>query len=86
MSWLYLLLAIAAFAVAFKTASTALMVVALIVAFALVIAWLMGLLAARLESRSGNPAMIVDPAELTRLREQAEARQAAAANTEPPTV
>lgn len=86
MSWLYLLLAIAAFAVAFKTASTALMVITLLVGFALLVAWLMGILAARLESRSGNPAMIVDPVELHRLREQAEARRAAAANgAEPPT-
>lgn len=78
MSWLYLLLAIAAFAVAFKTASTGVMVVALLAAFGLLLAWLMGLLAARLESRSGDPATIVDPAELVRLREQVEARRAAA--------
>lgn len=81
MSWLYLLLAFAAFAVAFKTSSAALMVVALLAAFGLLLAWLMGVLAARLESRSGDPAMIVDPAELARLREQAEARRAAAAAT-----
>ncbi|AXK73196.1 hypothetical protein DWG18_13480 [Lysobacter sp. TY2-98] len=80
MSWLYLLLAIAAFAVAFKTGSTALMVIALLAGLALLVAWLMGVLASRLESRSGNPAMIVDPMELQRMREQAEARRAAAAN------
>lgn len=86
MSWLYLLLALAAFAVAFKTASTALMVITLLVGFALLVAWLMGILAARLESRSGNPAMIIDPVELHRMREQAEARRAAAATgAEPPT-
>lgn len=83
MSWLYLLLALAAFAVAFKTASAALMVVCLLAAFALLLAWLMGVLAARLESRSGDPTMIVDPAELNRLREQAEARRAAAGRSEP---
>lgn len=77
MSWLYLLLAVAALAVAFKTSYTLVMVAALIAAFCLLLAWLMGLLAARMESRSGDPATIVDPAELLRLREQAEARRAA---------
>lgn len=86
MSWLYLLLAIAAFAVAFKTSSTGLMVIALLVGFVLLIALLMRVLAARLESRSSDPSMIVDPAELTRLREQAEARRAASPGTEPPAV
>ena len=85
MSWLYLLLAIAAFAVAFKTASTALMIIALLVGLVLLLAWLMGILAARLESRSGDASMIIDPVELHRLREQAEARRIAAANgAEPP--
>ncbi|GAB6195846.1 hypothetical protein [Lysobacter xanthus] len=78
MSWLYLLLAIAALAIAFKTASTALMVIALFAACGLVLAWLMGLLAARVESRSSDLSMVIDPVELNRLREQAEARRAAA--------
>lgn len=83
MSWLYLLLAVAALVVAFKAASTGLMIVALLAALGLLLAWLMGLLAARLESRSGDPSQIVDPAELVRLREQAEARRAMAATTPP---
>ena len=77
MSWLYLLLAVGAFMVAFKTASTAVMVLALLAALGLLLAWLLGLLASRVESRSGDPSTIVDPAELIRLREQAEARRAA---------
>lgn len=77
MTWLYLLLAIAALAVAFKTASIGLMAVMLLVAFALMMAWLMGVLAARVESRSGDPGTLIDPAELARLRAQAEARRAA---------
>ena len=84
MSWLYLLLAVAALAVAFKASSGAVVLVALLAAFALLIAWLMGLLAARVESRSGDPSTIVDPAELLRLREQAEARRAAASTPAPP--
>jgi vacuolar-type H+-ATPase subunit I/STV1 len=84
MPWLYLLLAVAALAIAFKTASAGVMVIALLAAFGLLLAWLMGLLAARMESRSGDPSMIVDPAELMRLREQAEARRAAASIATPP--
>ena len=83
MSWLYLLLAIAALAIAFKTASVGVMVIALLAALGLLLAWLMGLLAARVESRSADPSMIVDPAELVRLREQAEARRAATMTAPP---
>jgi hypothetical protein len=79
MAWLYLLLAVAAFVVAFKSASTGLMVASLLAAFGLLLAWLMGVLAARIERRSADPATLVDPAELNRLREQAEARRSAAA-------
>lgn len=85
MSWLYLLLAIGAAAVAFQTSSTMLMAVMLLLALVLVIAWLMTALAKRIESRSGNEAMMVDPAELRRLQEQAEARRASASVTVPPT-
>lgn len=84
MSWLYLLLAAAAIVVAFKTASTGVMVAALLAALGLLLAWVMGLLASRMERRNGDPAMIMDPAELLRLREQAEARRAAAAAALPP--
>jgi hypothetical protein len=79
MPWLYLLLAAAALAVAFKTASMAVLVLCLLVALVLAVAWLMTALAQRIETRSGDMAMIIDPAELRRLREQAEARKAALA-------
>lgn len=78
MHWLYLLLAIAALAVAFKTTSVALLVICLLAAFGLLLAWVMNLLAQRVDSRSRNEAMMIDPAELRRLREQAEARKLAA--------
>ena len=68
---------LAAFAVAFKATTAGVMVIALLAAFGLLLAWLMGVLAARLETRSGDPATIIDPAELARLREQVEARRAA---------
>lgn len=85
MSWLFLLLALAAFAVAFKTTSVALAVVCLLVALGLVVAWVMGLLAQRVGNSTRDDALMLDPQELRRLREEAEARRAAdAAASEPP--
>jgi Flp pilus assembly protein protease CpaA len=92
MPWLYLLVALAALAVAFKTTSVALLMLCLIVAIIAMFAWVMGLLAQRVGSRSRDEAMLIDPVELHRLREQAEARRRAAATdagaahaaTEPP--
>lgn len=86
MPWLFLLLAIAAFAVAFKASSIALAALCLLAALGLLVAWVMGLLAQRVGSRSRDEATMLDPQELRRLREQAEARRAIAGNspTEPP--
>jgi ABC-type transport system involved in cytochrome bd biosynthesis fused ATPase/permease subunit len=78
MPWLFLILAVVALAVAFKTTSVALLVVCLLAAFALIVAWVLALLAQRVDSRSRNEAMMLDPEELRRLREQAEARKLAA--------
>jgi hypothetical protein len=86
MSWLFLLLALAAFAVAFKTSSVALATICLLVALGLLVAWVMGLLAQRVGNSTRDDALMLDPQELRRLREQAEARRAAAsAPSEPPT-
>lgn len=84
MHWLYLLLALAAMAVAMKTASTGLMVLGLLAALVLVVLWLAGLYSARMAGRGRDVSTMIDPAELRRLREQAEARKAAANNPEPP--
>lgn len=86
MPWLFLLLAIAAFAVAFKASSVALAALCLLAALGLLVAWVMGLLAQRVGSRSRDEATMLDPQELRRLREQAEARRAMAEGspTEPP--
>ena len=84
MPWIYLLLAIAAFVLALKTTSTALMAIGLLAAFGLMIAGVMGLLARRLDNSSRDVSVIIDPAELRRLREQAEARKLAASQSEPP--
>ena len=88
MPWLFLLLAIAAFAVAFQTTSVMLAALCLLAALGLLVAWVMGLLAQRVGSRSRDEATMLDPQELRRLREQAEARRAAAETSpaEPPPV
>ena len=83
-AWVYLLLAIGALAVAFKTASVGLMAVCLLVAFGLILAWVMSLLAQRVGSRSRSEHAMIDPDELRRMREQAEARKAAAAQGDTP--
>ena len=78
MPWIYLLLAVAALAVAFKTTSMALLVLCLLAALGLVLAWLLAMHAQRVGSRSRDESLMLDPQELRRLREQAEARQATA--------
>jgi Zn-dependent protease with chaperone function len=83
MSWLLILLAAAAFAVAFFTTSMVLAVVCLLASLAFLIAGVMGLLAQRVDSRSRDEASMIDPVELRRLREQAEARRVAAQAGEP---
>ena len=47
MPWVFLLLALAAFAIAFKTSSLALAAACLLLALGLLVAWAMGLLAQR---------------------------------------
>lgn len=84
MPWVYLLLAIAAFGLALKTTSPALMAVGLLAAFGLLIAGVMGLLARRLDNSSRDVSAMIDPVELRRLREQAEARKLAASQSETP--
>jgi membrane protein implicated in regulation of membrane protease activity len=83
MPWIYLLLALAALAVAFVTHSTTVLALALLAALALIVAFALGLLAQRIGSRSRDESVMLDPTELRRLREQAEARRAAAGNTPP---
>lgn len=84
MPWLFLLLALGAFAVALKASSSALVVVALLAALVFMVAWMLGLLAQRVGSRTRDDAMILDPQELRRLREQAEARRASSGPTGAP--
>ena len=83
MQWLYLLLALVALAVAFKTTSVAVLMVSLLAALGFFLAWVLKLLATRVDSQTRDASLILDPVELRRLREQAEARRAAAGT--PPT-
>lgn len=82
MAWLYLLLALAAFAVALKSTSVALSVICLLAALGFLVATVLGLLARRIGSQSRDESLVLDPAGLRRLREQAQARRAGAG--EPP--
>ncbi|MBX9401028.1 hypothetical protein K4L06_06855 [Lysobacter sp. BMK333-48F3] len=79
MPWVYLLLAAAAFVLALKTNSPAILALSLLAALGLLVAGVMSLLARRLDSTSRDVSVIIDPVELRRLREQAEARKLAAA-------
>ncbi len=74
MHWLFLLLAIGALFGALRTTQTWLMAVLLLLSLGLLVAWVLGWMSARLGSRNEQMPMI-DPQELRRLREQAEARR-----------
>ncbi len=84
MHWLFLLLGLGAMALALKTPSNAVMGFSLLAALVLFVLWLAGLYSARMAGRSRDVSAMIDPAELRRLREQAEARKAAARDAEPP--
>ena len=84
MHWLFLLLGFAALAFAVKTTSSVLMVLGMLAALGFWILWLAGLYSARMSGSSRDPSSMIDPAELRRLREQAEARKAADRDVEPP--
>lgn len=81
MHWLFLLLGFAAMVAAFKTTSSGVMGICLLAGLILFILWLAGLYAVRMAGRSRDASMIIDPVELHRLREQANARKLAAAAT-----
>ena len=84
MHWLLLLLGVGALAVALKTTSVGLMAVCLLAALGLFVLWVLGWYSSRVGSRSRDEAAMIDPVELRRLREQAEARKLAASQSEPP--
>ncbi|MDR7100229.1 membrane glycosyltransferase [Lysobacter niabensis] len=85
MAWLFLVLALGALWMAFTAATTGGLVFALLVALAMFAAFVLKLASDRIGSRARDEQLILDPEELRRLREQAEARRlAAATQNEPP--
>ena len=84
MPWLFLLVALAAFVVAFQTSSVALALLCVLVALGALVAWVMGVFASRVGSRSRDESQMLNPDELRRMREQAEARRIAEQNPQPP--
>ena len=88
MHWLLLLLAIGALAVALMTSSVGLAAACVLAALVLLVAWVLGWYSARVGARSRDESAMIDPVEVRRLREQAEARrvaaQAQASSQQPP--
>jgi membrane glycosyltransferase len=79
MAWLFLLLGFGALWVAFTASSPGLLALALVAALVLFIAFVLKMASDRIGSRSRDEQLMLDPEELRRLREQAEARRLAAA-------
>ncbi|MFN7183962.1 hypothetical protein [Thermomonas haemolytica] len=75
MHWLFLLLAFAAMAFAFLTHSMAVLLGCLLAALVLFVLWVLGLYQARVAGSGRDVSAMLDPAELRRLREQAQARR-----------
>lgn len=84
MPWLILLIAAGLLMVALTTTSMALLVVCALASLGLTVFSVMTLLAQRVDNSARSEAMLIDPQELRRLRELAEARRAEA-NTGQPT-
>ncbi|CAD0297937.1 hypothetical protein [Xanthomonas hortorum] len=80
MHWLFLLMALGALVLAFSTPHVWLLVVSLLVALLLLLLWTRGWFASRMDDTQRDTSSMIDPAELRRLREVAEARKAAALN------
>ena len=81
MHWLFLLLAVGLLGVALKTSSMGLMAACLLGSLGLFVAWIMTWYAARIGSTQRDETQMIDPVELRRLRELAQARKA---GTPPP--
>ena len=84
MQWLFLLLAIAAMALAFVTTSSTVLALSLVAALVLFGLWALARYSAKVADRGRDASMMIDPAELRRLREIAEARKAAGNDAPPP--
>lgn len=74
MHWLFLLLALGCFAIVFKTTSMGLAAVCLLAALGFVLAWVAGLVNARISRNARDAVHIASPAELRALRERGTAK------------
>jgi hypothetical protein len=83
MPWLILLIAAGLLMVALTTTSMALLVVCALASLGLTVFSVMSLLAQRVDNSARSEAMLIDPQELRRLREQAEAKRAEAGAARP---
>lgn len=84
MHWLYLLLALGALWLAMTTAHGWLLFVALLASLVLFVAWMRGWYLERVGGQQRDESAMIDPLELRRLREQAEARKREAAQDRTP--
>ena len=84
MHWFYLLLSLGALLLAITTVHGGLLLLALLAALGFFLAWIRGWYLERIGGRQQNELAMIDPAELRRLRELAEARKREAATASPP--
>ena len=75
MHWLFLLLAVAAMAFAFLTTSVGVLLGCLLAALVLFVLWVLGMYQSRVAGSGRDETLMIDPGELRRLREQAQARK-----------
>lgn len=78
MAWLFLILGFGALWVGFTASSPGILALALLVALVLFIAFVLKLASDRIGNRARDEQLMLDPEELRRLRELAEARKLAA--------
>ena len=81
MPWLLLLIAVALFMVALNASSMAMVILSVLASLGLSVFAIMGLLAQRVGNSARSETMLIDPMELRRLRELAEAKRAQAAGS-----
>ena len=79
MAWLFLLFSITSMAFAFLADRTGLMAACLLAAFVFFILWIVLLYRARFSGLQRDDIMMIDPAEMRRLREQIAAKQQSSA-------
>lgn len=84
MPWLLLLIAVGLFLVALNATSMAVVILCVLASLGLSAFAIMALLAQRVGNSARSETMLIDPQELRRLRELAEAKRAEAAGTPAP--